>query len=135
MSDSRHENESGLIIDPALLAQIQAHCGKIAAELEATGQLQRLPVASGSTSDDFPALPAPPPISESERFAAAVSEMPPRVRAFFALEIRSPRTEGSQTRLGWSAKGERVGVDGAASFLTIPRMAWNSVSLARLWLL
>ena len=35
MSDSKHENESGLIIDPTLLANIQAACRRRAAELEA----------------------------------------------------------------------------------------------------
>jgi hypothetical protein len=35
MSDSRHENEFGLIIEPALLADIQAAYRRYAAELEA----------------------------------------------------------------------------------------------------
>jgi len=43
MSDSRHENESGLIIEPALLADIQAACRRRAAELEtATSAESRL---------------------------------------------------------------------------------------------
>src|SRR6516165_12465944 len=35
MRNSRQENESGLIIDPTLLADIQAACRRYAAELEA----------------------------------------------------------------------------------------------------
>ena len=42
MSDSRHENESGLIIDPAVLADIQAQCRRRAAELEAEAQALHL---------------------------------------------------------------------------------------------
>jgi hypothetical protein len=103
MKHSESESDCELIIDPALLAQIQAHCGKIAAELEAAGQLQRLPIAPGSPQNDFPTLPVPPPISEAEHFAAAVSEMPPKVRAFFEREespyIPPHRRESDQVRL------------------------------------
>jgi hypothetical protein len=80
---SECESDCELIIDPVLLAQIQAHCGKIAAELEATGQLQRLPIAPGRAQAAFGELPVPSPISEAEHFAAVISEMPPKVRAFF----------------------------------------------------
>jgi hypothetical protein len=103
MSDSECGSDCELIIDPVLLAQIQAHCGKIAAELEATGELQRLPIAPGSPQTAFGELPAPPPISETECFAAAVSEMPPKVRAFFEREespyIPPLRRESDQARL------------------------------------
>jgi hypothetical protein len=103
MKHSDCESDCELIIDPALLAQIQAHCGKIAAELEATGQLQRLPIAPGSPQNDFGEPSAPLPISESERFAAAVSEMPPKVRAFFERDespcISPYRRESDQARL------------------------------------
>jgi hypothetical protein len=64
MSDSRHENESGLIIDRTLLAQIQAACRHREAELAAPGAP--------------PALPATPAtLSEAERFAAALESIAP----------------------------------------------------------
>jgi hypothetical protein len=71
MSDSRHENESGLIIDPAVLADIQLECRRRAAELEA----------------------ARANLTEAERFAAAVVDMPANVRRFFQADesIVSPR--------------------------------------------
>jgi hypothetical protein len=94
------ENCSELIISPENLADIRAQCLRRAAELEAAGELQRLPIAPGRAQNDFPALPAPLPISEAEHFAAAVSEMPPRVRAFFALEDPVPphRRESAEER-------------------------------------
>jgi hypothetical protein len=117
MKDSECGSDCELIIDPVLLAQIQAHCGKIAAELEATGELQRLPIAPGRPQAAFGELPVPPPISEAEHFAAAVSEMPLKMRAFFEREespyIPPHRRESDQARA--SANSERVGVAGAAS--------------------
>ena len=86
MSERRHENESGLIIDPALLANIQAACRRRAAELEAAASANR-----GSSSQQ-----------EAERFAAAVVDMPANVRRFFQAEdpIVSPRQlESAQDRL------------------------------------
>ena len=70
MSDSEHENESGLIIDPTLLANIQAACRCCAAELEAATSAE-----SRLSSEQ-----------EAERFAVAIAEMPARVRAFFERE-------------------------------------------------
>jgi hypothetical protein len=109
MSDSRYENESGLIIDPALLANIQV--GVVLRSWRLPGQLQRLPIAPGSPQNDFPTLPVPPPISEAEHFAAAVSEMPPKVRAFFERE-ESPYIPPHR-RESDSAREER---EGRASF-------------------
>ena len=70
MSDRKHENESGLIIDPTLLANIQAACRCYAAELKAATSAE-----SRLSSEQ-----------EAERFAAAIAEMPARVRAFFERE-------------------------------------------------
>jgi hypothetical protein len=77
MSESKHENESGLIIDPALLANIQAACRRRAAELEAATSAE-----SRLSSEQ-----------EAERFVAAVADMPANVRRFFQAEepIVSPR--------------------------------------------
>jgi len=86
MNDSRRENESGLIIDPVLLADVQAACRRRAAELEAATLANR-----GSSSQQ-----------EAERFAAAVVDMPANVRRFFQAEdpIVSPRQlESAQDRL------------------------------------
>jgi|SRR6516225_744889 hypothetical protein len=103
MSDSVSENESGLIIDPAVLADIQRQCRQRRAELEAAGALPPLRIAPGSPQNDFPAPHAPPPILEAERFAAAVSEMPPNVRAFFERDespcIPPHQRESDQARL------------------------------------
>jgi hypothetical protein len=103
MSESKHENESGLIIDSSLLAQIREACQRRRAELETTGELQRLPIAPGSPQATFGEFPTPLPVSEAERFAAAVSEMPARVRAFFEREespyIPPHRRESDQDRL------------------------------------
>src|SRR5215467_13118163 len=73
MSDRKLENDCGLIIDPALLADIQAQCRHREAELDAAGELLALP-------------PAPATLSEAERFAAAVVDMPANVRRFFQAE-------------------------------------------------
>ena len=91
MSDSRHENESGLIIDPALLANIQAACRRHAAELEAATSAE-----SRLSSEQ-----------EAERFAAAVPDMPANVRRFFQAEesFVSPRQlESAQDRLEREAR-------------------------------
>jgi len=88
MSESKHENESGLIIDPAILANILAACRHREAELGAAGGLA-LP-------------PAPATLSEAERFAAAVADMPPRIRAFFQAEeptVSPQQWESDQDRL------------------------------------
>jgi hypothetical protein len=70
MSDSKLENDCGLIIDPALLADIQAACRQRAAELEAATSAE-----SRLSSEQ-----------EAERFAAAVVDMPANVRRFFQHE-------------------------------------------------
>jgi hypothetical protein len=104
MKHSEFESDCELIIDPVLLSQIQAHCRKTRAELEAAGELQGLPIAPGRAQSAFGELPAPPPISETEHFAAAISEMPPKVRAFFEREespyIPPHRRESAEEREG-----------------------------------
>jgi hypothetical protein len=93
---SRHENESGLIIDPAVLADIQAACRRRAAELEAATSAE-----SRLSSEQ-----------EAERFAAAIAEMPANVRRFFQAEepIVSPRQlECAQDRLEREARATFVG--------------------------
>ena len=99
MSDSRHENESGLIVDPALLAEIQAQCRQRAAELEAAT------LAESRLSSE----------QEAERFAAAVPDMPVNVRRFFQAEeaIVSPRQlESAQDRLEREARASFGGWPG-----------------------
>jgi hypothetical protein len=89
MSDSKLENDCGLIIDPALLAQIQAACRHREAEFAAAGAPLPLP-------------PTPATLSEAECFAAAVATMPANVRRFFQAEdpAVSPRqSESAQDRL------------------------------------
>jgi hypothetical protein len=61
MSEPKHENESGLIIDPAVLADIRAQCQRRRAELEAAGALPALTIAPGSSQSAPEALPAPSP--------------------------------------------------------------------------
>ena len=104
MNESRLENDCGLIIDPAVLADIRAQCQRRRAELEAAGTLPPATIALGSREGAFAALPAPrPPTQEAERFAAAVAEMPPKVRAFFEREespyIPPHRRESDQDRV------------------------------------
>jgi hypothetical protein len=89
MSENKHENESVLIIDPTLLAQIQAACRHREAELEAARAPLTLP-------------PTLATLSEAERFAAAVGTMPANVQRFFQTEdpFVSPRQlESAQDRL------------------------------------
>jgi hypothetical protein len=62
---TRKADMGGMIIDPAVLADIRAQCQRRAAEL---GQSP------------------PATVTEAERFAASVPEMPARVRAFFERE-------------------------------------------------
>jgi len=90
MNDSRRENESGLIIDPVLLADIQAACRRRAAELEAATLANR-----GSSSQQ-----------EAERFAAAVPDMPTNVRRFFERDDPVPwrQLESAQDRLEREAR-------------------------------
>jgi hypothetical protein len=62
MSDSKLENESGLIIDPALLVDIRAQCEGRRHELEAAGTLPPSPIAPGSPQSACTTLGAPLPI-------------------------------------------------------------------------
>jgi hypothetical protein len=79
------ESSNELIIDPQLLVQIRRQCWQRAAELEAA---QKLPPA--------------PILSEAERFATAVLEMPANVRRFFDQEdLVSPR-------ISWESDEERT---------------------------
>jgi hypothetical protein len=84
MKDSGSGSDCELIIDPVLLAQIQAHCGKIAAELEAQS-------AHRLSAEE-----------EAQRFATSVSKMPANVRAFFEHDespyVRPHRRESDQAR-------------------------------------
>jgi hypothetical protein len=103
------ENCGGLIIDPQELARIRAACQLRAAELERAEALQcpanaleALPWR-GTESAKVLALPAiPATATEAERFAAAIPEMPPRVRAFFEAEDSVPahRPESIEDREG-----------------------------------
>jgi hypothetical protein len=107
MSDNRHENESGLIIDPALLANIQAACRRRAAELEAAGTPQQPPESAGSSQGVNGKLCSVNNLTDAERFAAAVPDMPANVRRFFQAEetFVSPRQlERAQDRLEREAR-------------------------------
>jgi hypothetical protein len=102
-------NCGGLIIDPQELARIRAACERRAAELAAAEALQwpaNVPGAlpwRGTQSAKVLALPAiPATATEAERFAVAVQQMPPRVRAFFEAEDSVPahRPESIEDREG-----------------------------------
>jgi hypothetical protein len=86
MSDSRLENDCGLIIDPALLMDIRAQCERRRRELEAAGTLPPSPIAPGSLQGVSSSTKASPPIAEAERFAEAVETMPAPVRRFFQAD-------------------------------------------------
>jgi len=110
MSEPKHENESGLIIDPAVLADIRAQCQRRRAELEAAGELPAATIAPESLQSAFSLAKAPLPIaaheSEAARFAAAVSDMPANVRRFFQAEEPAPyrQLESAQDRLEREAR-------------------------------
>jgi hypothetical protein len=80
------DDDGGLIIDPKELARIQAACRERRAQLEASGKLPPLRIAPGCPQSTFATLPASLPTQEAERFAAAVAEMPAKVRRFFEHE-------------------------------------------------
>jgi hypothetical protein len=61
MSEPKLENESGLIIEPGLLADIQAQCQRRRTELEAAGALPAATIAPESPQSVREALPAPSP--------------------------------------------------------------------------
>lgn len=100
MSEPSPEPICGLRIDPALLADIRRQCQERRAELEAAGRLPCLTIAPGSHMSAFAALPASPPITEAERFAAAIENMPARIRAFFEHEdpVSPHRWESTEDR-------------------------------------
>ena len=83
MNDSKPGNDCGLIIDPTVLADIQAKCRQRAAELEAAGLLQQSP---GSPQSLLGAAVCLALITEAERFATAVETMPANVWRFFQHE-------------------------------------------------
>jgi hypothetical protein len=95
MSASKHENESGLIIDPTVLADIQAACRRRAAELEAATSTE-----SRLNSEQ-----------EAQCFAAAVVDMPANVRRFFEHEDPAPyrEAESGQERLEREARASSGG--------------------------
>ena len=97
------DDNGGLVIDPAVLADIQRQCRERRAELEAAGSLPGLSIAPGSPQGAFTLALASSPMSEAERFGAAVLEMPPKVRAFFEREdspyIPPHRRESDQDRV------------------------------------
>ena len=102
MSDSRHENESGLIIDPALLAGIQAACRRRAAELDAATSAE-----SRLSSEQ-----------EAERFAAPFQTCRLALERSLSERIQLNTGNWRVPRTGSSAKRVLASV---ASFLTIPR--------------
>jgi hypothetical protein len=107
MSDSRLENESGLIIDPALLMDIRAQCEGRRHELEAAGTLPPSSIAPELSQGAAKALSVPQPIPEAERFAAALETMPANVRRFFQADdpFVSPRQlQSAQDRLERQAR-------------------------------
>src|SRR6516165_3465691 len=68
MSEPKHESESGLIIDPAVLADIRAQCQRRRAELEAAGSLPVPTIAPESPQSAPAALSAPSPIPLASAF-------------------------------------------------------------------
>ena len=68
MSEPKHESESGLIIDPAVLADIRAQCQRRRAELEAAGSLPVPTIAPESPQSAPAALPALSPIPLAKTF-------------------------------------------------------------------
>jgi hypothetical protein len=89
MSEQKPENDCGLIIDPAVLADIRAACQRRAVELEAARstapQDTSLPVARPPTNSSLPGSE-----EQAQGFAAAVEAMPVCIRAFFEREEAVP---------------------------------------------
>src|SRR6516162_3469173 len=106
MSEPKLENDCGLIIDPAVLADIRAQCERRRRELKAAGTLPPATIAPGASQSASSAAPASTPMSEAERFGAAVPDMPPRIRAFFEREDPTPpqQPESTQERLEREAR-------------------------------
>ena len=96
------EKSNELIIDPQLLAQIQAACKRRAAELEAASS-----ATAQSTAPSTFAPPTSPPNSlvgaeeQAQHFSMAADQMPARVRAFFEAEEAIPpwRWESAEARV------------------------------------
>ena len=101
MNDSKLESDCGLIISSEELIRIREACQRRRRELEAAGTLPPLTIAPGSSQSALATAEVQPPISEAERFATAVSEMPARIRAFFEHEHPTPpqQPESTQDRL------------------------------------
>lgn len=85
---------------PQLLADIRRQCREHAAELDAVGALEQPPAAPERPQSGFAVAEVSPPISEADRFAAAVLDLPPDVRRFFEHEDPAPphRWESDQER-------------------------------------
>jgi hypothetical protein len=71
------------------------------AELAAPGSLQQPPDALERTQSVFGGGGVPSSVSEAERFAAAVEDMPAKVRAFF-------EREDPVQRVSWESVAERA---------------------------
>jgi len=108
MNESRLENECGLIIDPQELIRIREACEQRRRELEAAGALPPLRIAPEWTENASRAVPASPPMSEAERFAAAVLDMPPNVRRFFEHEEPARQGGGSWPRIVLNVSGAPI---------------------------
>jgi hypothetical protein len=106
MNDSELENKCGLLIEQEELFRIREACRQRRAELEASGTLPPATIAPGTSQSASSAAPASLPMSEAERFAAAVLEMPARIRAFFEHEDPAPyrQPESRQDRLEVEAR-------------------------------
>jgi tRNA/tmRNA/rRNA uracil-C5-methylase (TrmA/RlmC/RlmD family) len=104
MSESKLENDCGLIIDPTVLADIQAQYRRRAAEL--AGASQPAPEATGLSQSANGKLPDVSNLTDAERFAAAVEMMPPNVRRLFEHEDPAPyrEAESGQERLEREAR-------------------------------
>ena len=89
------EKNNELIIDPKLLAEIQAACKRRAAKLEAAGS-----AAAQAVGVPTSRTPVVGPEEQARRFAAATQQMPTRVRAFFEHEDPVPpwRWESNEDR-------------------------------------
>ena len=102
MSANSSANDNGLIVDAALLADIQRQCRQREAELEAARSL-----TAQSTAPSTFAPPTSPPNSlvgaeeQAQHFSMAADQMPARVRAFFEAEEAIPpwRWESAESRV------------------------------------
>jgi hypothetical protein len=114
MSDSRPENDCELIIDSAVLADIQRQCRARRAEMEAAGTLPPATIAPGAPQSAFAALPAR---LLSRHFRTAFGKAcctcrqtwrgfsKPRSLSFHRDNRRAPRTGSSANRVLDSVAG------------------------------